>query len=467
MKTKKQAIYKSLLSMRQSVLSKADCLSDTVRLSSYRKLTRQTEEGTVWTQALQTALREHERVIIDPSDEVYYLDGTVRIPSNRQIEAEGATVRLCKDCRVLMLRNEHTADGTHRPIDRENQDRNISIHGGRWEESRERRAGYGLSGRYAAEDIDGRRPFYGVSTCMLFNNIVGISLRNMTFSHTAGFAVQIGDTENAVFENISFESCFADGIHINGGSRNLYLSHIEGEVGDDLVALNAYDWQDSSVNFGEIRNVLCEHLDLAPSSRYKAIRIEPGVYRYADGSTVDCGIFDTVMRDVRGIRTFKLYLQTPQYRLGESPEWGKPGSVNDLFFEDIDINLAAPIDNFGPYKEQDPVRGSFAAFEIGAMVGNIYFENIRLRLHRDEWKYSYFICVGPKSAYVNGKEVFDPYLSCHAENLFCENISVEDEPVRDLLPLIREIEFNDINQDGFSTGKGTVDAVVYHERNLK
>ena len=178
---------------------------------------------------------------------------------------------------------------------------------------------------------------------------------------------------------------------------------------------------------------------------------------------MDCGIFDTVIKDVRGIRTFKLYLQTPQYRLGESPEWGKPGSVNDLFFEDIDINLTAPIDNFGPYKAQDPVRGAFAAFEICAMVGNIYFENIRLRLHRDEWKYSYFICIGPKSAYVNGKEVFDPYLFCHAENLICENISVEGEPVQDLLPLIREIEFNDVNADGFSTGKGTVGAVVYHE----
>ena len=467
MKTKKYTIYESVLSMRGAVLQRAEALSDTVRLSAYRRLTKQTEEGTVWTEALQAALLEHTCVVIDPSDEVYYIDGTVRIPSNRRIEAEGATVRLCKDCPVLMLRNEHTADGTHSPIDRTNGDCNISIHGGKWEESHERRAGYGISGRYAEEDVNGRRPFYGVSTCMLFNNIVGISLSDMTFAHTAGFAVQIGDIENAVFEHISFESCYADGIHINGGSRNLFLSHIEGEVGDDLVALNAYDWQDSSVNFGEIRNAWCEHLYLAKTSRYKAIRIEPGIYRYADGSTVDCGIFDTVIRDVRGIRTFKLYLQTPQYRLDEKPEWGQPGSVSDLFFEDIDIDLTAPIDNFGPYKAEDPVRGSFAAFELGASIGNLYFENIRLRLHRDKWKYSYFICIGPKSAYVNGKEVFDPYVSAHAESLICNNISVEGEPVQDLLPLIREIEFHDVNADGFSTGKGTVGTVVLDNVKLK
>ena len=455
-----------MLSMRQSVLLKAKGLSDTVYLSAYRGLTKQTAEGTVWTEALQTALAEHTCIVIDPSDEVYYIDGTVRIPSNRHIEAVGATVRLCKGCKVLMLRNEHTADGTHCPIGGEG-DQNISIHGGRWEESHERRAGYGTSGRYAEKDENGKRPFYGVSTCMLFNNIAGISLSDMTFAHTAGFAVQIGDIENAVFERISFDSCYADGIHVNGASRNLFLSHIEGEVGDDLVALNAYDWQDSSVNFGEIRNVVCEHLYLSATSRYKAIRIEPGIYRYKDGSTVDCGIFDTVVRDVRGIRTFKLYLQTPQYKLGELPEWGRTGSVNNLFFEDIAIDLTAPIDNFGPYKEQDPVRGSFAAFEIGAMVGNIYFENIRLRLHRDEWKYSYFLCVGPKSAYVNGKEVFDPYLSCHAENLIFENIFEEGKPVRDLLPLIREIEFNDVNADGFSTGKGTVGTVALDNIKLK
>ena len=201
-------------------------------------------------------------------------------------------------------------------------------------------------------------------------------------------------------------------------------------------------------------------MSLSRSSRYKAIRIEPGVYRYDDGSTVDCGIVDTVFKDVQGIRTFKLYLQTPPYLLGETPEWGKTGSVENLFFEDIAIDLAAPIDNFGPYKAQDSVRGHFAAFELGAQIGSIFFENIRLTLHREEWKYSYLVCIGPKSSCVNGKECFDPYLSSHAKALHFKDISVNGEAVRDILPLIREIEFCDVNGDGFSTAKGTVEHIT-------
>lgn len=460
--TQKQKIFDSLLSMKQKREEENSVLKDTVFLSAYRPLTRKTEEGTVWTQALQTALNEHEHIIIEPSEEIYLLDGTVCIPSNRHIEAKGATIRLSKNCKVLMLRNEHTKDGTHFPLDGSKKDRNISIHGGRWEESNVRRLGYGISGRYTpVSEDDEHREFYGVSTCMLFNNMEGLSLSDMTFAHTAGFAVQIGDIENVVFEKISFISCYADGLHINGNSRNLYILNIKGEVGDDLVALNAYDWQNSSVNFGEIRNVFCEHLYLAKTGRYKAIRIEPGIYRYDDGSTVDCGIFDTVIKDVRGIRTFKLYLQTPPYKLGESPEFGKVGSADNLFFEDIEIDLTAPIDNFGPYKAQDSVKGCFAAFELGANIGNISFENIRLTLHEEEWKYSYLVCIGPKSSCVNGKECFDPYLSSHVKNLIFKNISVNGKPVNNILPLIREIEFHDVNGDGFSTGKGTVGTIVF------
>ena len=466
--TQKQKIYDSVLSMKQKREKEISVLNDAASLSSYRALARKTEEGTVWTQALQTALLEHERIIIEPSEEVYFLDDTVLIPSNRRIEAEGATVRLCKDCKVLMLRNENTRDGTHFPVQGGKKDRNMSIHGGRWEESNRKRLGYGASGRYTpVSDDDENREFYGVSTCMLFNNIEGLSLSDMTFAHTAGFAVQIGDIQNAVFENISFISCYADGLHVNGGSRNLYISNIKGEVGDDLVALNAYDWLNSSVNFGEIGNVVCEHLYLAKTGRYKAIRIEPGVYRYDDGSTVDCGIFDTVIKDVRGIRTFKLYMQTPPYALGESPEFGKIGSLNDLFFEDIEIDLTAPIDNFGPYKAQDPLLGNFAAFELGANIGTLSFENIRLTLHGDEWKYSYLVCIGPKSACINGTEIFDPYISSHAQTLLFKNILLNGKPVRDILPLIREIKFHDVNKDGFSTAQGTVGSIIYDGNSVK
>ena len=87
---------------------------------------------------------------------------------------------------------------------------------------------------------------------------------------------------------------------------------------DDLVALNAYDWLNSSVNFGPQRYILCEDLELVrlPGvSAYPAIRIQPAKYRYADGSIVDCAISDVIFRRVKGITTYKMYLQTPRYTI--------------------------------------------------------------------------------------------------------------------------------------------------------
>ncbi|MBQ8497781.1 MAG: hypothetical protein IJ489_10065 [Clostridia bacterium] len=469
MKTQiKQTIYEKLYQMKTCVEREIETLRDSVLLSQYRYLTKETSEGTVWTDALQTALREHERVIIEPSEEAYLIDYTVVIPSGRHIEAEGAVIRLTAGCDLLMLRNENTLDGTHMPIDRTNPDRNISIHGGRWEESHTKRAGYGVSGRYAPHiEHDENRVFFGVSTCMLFNHMENLMLSDMTFAHTAGFSVQIGDLVNGVFENISFESCYADGLHINGGTKNLYISDIAGEVGDDLVALNAYDWQNSSVNFGAIETVLCKNLTLSETSRYKAIRMEPGVYRYDDGSTVDCGLFDIVMKNIKGIRTFKMYLQTPPYALGEKPEWGDVGSVNNVFFEDIALDLVAPIDNFGSYRMQDPLRGAFGAFELGAKIGYLSFENMDLTLHPEEWKYGYFLTIGPKSLCANGKEIFDPYVSSFAETLEFENIRINGENPEEPLAFIKEIAFDDINGDGNSTGKGEIGTILWDGLHIK
>ena len=62
---------------------------------------------------------------------------------------------------------------------------------------------YGESGMYDAE-----RSYFGVSTCMFFNNAENVTLENVTFSHAGGFSVQIGNCKNVVLENIEFEKCF-------------------------------------------------------------------------------------------------------------------------------------------------------------------------------------------------------------------------------------------------------------------
>ena len=59
-------------------------LSDRCSLADYRALVRTVNGTNVWTDALQKALDEHEIVTIPVSDEKYFFDGTVVVPSRRR-----------------------------------------------------------------------------------------------------------------------------------------------------------------------------------------------------------------------------------------------------------------------------------------------------------------------------------------------------------------------------------------------
>jgi len=454
----KEEILQKLIEVEARLKAGLPSEEEYVNVARYRYLVRKDEAGRqIWTEAIQTALWEQRAVYLPERREPYYVDGTIEIPSGRHIKADPqAVIRQPEGVRVLMFRNVNTVDGTHLPPAREGRDCDISIIGGRWEESHTMRAGYGRSGMY-----DEERSFYGVSACMLFNHIERLVLRDMIFVHTGGFAVQAGELSDVLFENITFVECFADGLHINGNSENLVIRDIRGQVGDDLVALNMYDWQNSSVNFGPMKNVLCDNLQLSPDSGYKAMRIEPGIYYFDDGSQVDCSLENAIIRKVTGINTFKLYFQTPRYRIGEEPEKGAVGSGDHIYFEDITIDLDGPIDRLEEYLTSDPVRGTFAGFELGANIGHLFLEDIRIRLHRDQYPMSFLVCIGPKSCIRDGiEEVFDPYLSSMVEKLYLKNIEVNGEQITDAAPYLKEIRFEDVNGDGHSTGCGVIKEVI-------
>ena len=411
-----------------------EALTDRVSLTDYAHLVR---EGNIWTDALQAALNEHEIIVIPASSDPYMIDNTVTIPSGRRIEAEGATVRLCEGVRVLMLRNEHTQNGTHAPISKENRDGNITILGGRWEQSHTGRAGYGRAGMYDLE-----RSFYGVYACMLFNNMDNLTLKNLTFSHTGGFAVQMGDITDVHCEDIDFIECYADGLHINGNTKNVITRNIQGDVGDDLVALNMYDWQNSSVNFGPADMILCENLH--PFGSCLMLRILPGIYQYDDGSTVDCSIHNAIFSRLEGISEYKLYLQTPPYRIGEEPERGGVGSGDNLFFEHIHASFR-------------PSPCCPVPFEINSNIGRISMEDIDFTLPEG----CPLIAVGPKSNIYQGSETFDPYLSSTLGTLSLKNIRINGEAPEDITPYVREVVFDHLYEGSPSSGRGTIERLEY------
>lgn len=440
-------------------------LSDTCSVTDYRSLVKCVNGTNVWTAALQKALDEHEIVRFPPSEEKYYFDGTVIVPSNRRIEAEGATIRLVDGMRTVLLRNSAALDGTLAPIPATaRRDSNIRIVGGRWEDWCTRRAGYGKTGMFNLLPRE-KGNYFGVSTMFFFNVINHFSVIGATFYHTSGFAIQVGDADALEFRDITFDHCFADGLHLNGNLTRVLARNIRGQVGDDLVALNAYDWLNSSVNFGPQKYIICEDMELVRKpgvSAYPAIRIQPAKFRYADGSTVDCAISDVIFRRVKGITTYKMYLQTPKYEIGKTPEWSAVGSGGNLFFSDLEINLDSPIDKIGQYVTQEAPRGHFAAFEFGANLSLVHFRNIDITLHADKWPLTHLVQVGPKSCYVpgpdgsRGYEVFDPYVNCRVGKVVLENVRVRGVAPKEL---VHASSFDDINRDGLSTGSGKIDKV--------
>ena len=447
----KQQILDATLAAKARNLDLIGKLKDQVSLADYGELSREGEHGRVWTEALQRALEEHEIVVIPPSEEIYWLDGTISIPSNRHLEATGATVRMVPEYPYVMLCNRHVHDGTRAPIDPKDRDTNISIHGGTWDEGATRRS----VRRFHADP----ESFRGVQTCMLFNNLEHLTMTDVTFAGATSFCVQVGDLYDGVFENFFFLSCFADGLHINGNCQNLYIRNFRGHVGDDLVALNMYDWLGSSINYGPCRTVFCEEIHSAPDSKAKAMRLQPGIFYYADGTAIDCSLSDMYFRNLSGIYEYKLYFQSPPYNEGQKPEGGGAGSADNLFFENVDI-----ISNRERYPIEHPETGYFGMFLLNSKIGYISLENIRYTKPEGDSPQNYLVAVGPMSWHRvrNGKdeEVFDPYVSGHVETLEMKDIFINGEQATNPEQILKIIVFDDVNHDGFSSGRGSVGRVL-------
>lgn len=410
-------------------------------LSEYSSLCRTKTIGgraySVWTDALQAALDENPAVKIDISEDICYFDAPVIVPSDRRILAHGARLQMVPGARTLLLRNRSVTDGSFHPEDRSvAPDENILIEGGTWAESNTQRMGYGSSGCF-----DEEHSLEGVTTCLLFSNVRNVVLKDMEFVNTAGFSVQIGNAERVVTENIHFSRCFADGVHLNGNIADILVRNISGYVGDDLVALNPYDWDNSGINFGPATRIMIDGVVSDPTSPYKAIRMLPGVYLYPEGGESHCRIDDLYLRGVKGIKAYKLYLQTIPY--DDHPlHPALIGSCGSLYFEDLDIDLDGQIDG-GLYEGVRYSEGYniFGAFEILANVEKAEFESIRLTLHREAYPESCLVSVGPKSMTGGDlKEVFDPYASCRVNEMRFHDITVNGQPStcpRDLVRVIR------------------------------
>lgn len=431
-------------------------------INDYSDLLKTTyKNGFIWSDAFNEAFKYGGEIYIPQG--VYYIDKPLIVKSGTTIVAdEKAEIILIKGVKTLLLRNENVIDGSDvKIVDDAPVDRDIAICGGVWAEENVERLGYGASGCFDENDS-----FKGVSTCFLFSGVNNLTLKNIVFKSTAGFACQIGRINGFLIENIAFDNCFADGLHVNGGVRNGVIKNLSGYTEDDLIALNAYDWDNSTINFGCIENVVVDGVkSVNGASAHKSFRIQPGVYPYKNGEREDCYIKNLTVKNVSGVTTFKMYLQTPAYT--ELPEKNVGvGRIENVCFENITADTTSPLDKQPNYLNGDRVAGNFATFEIGSNLKNMRLCNVSVRLDKQKYPCSYLITVGPKSQFIKEKhlELFDPYVFATAENITYDKIFINGEEIDDLSPYIKQVEFDNLYPSALPFGKGKILSVFKEKK---
>lgn len=379
-----------------------------------------TVSGAVWSDAIECCLRENGSAHIPKTAEPLYIDRPIVLPSGSRLIVHPQTeIRLrIGAAGTCMVRNANIVFAQTRPVSLcAGADTGIVIEGGIW--SDQMNEGRGRGGAY---DQAGSMP--GSRGMFLLHNVSGITVRNVRFRDCSSFAVQIGNAEDFVVENIVFDET-ADGIHVEGPSARGIIRHIAGKTNDDAVALNAWDWDDSSLTFGPITDMLVEDVEIRPGYTWSELRLLPGTKVYPGGERVDCDIRRCVFRNIRGVHTFKMYDQ-PNISKPEEDFADPIGKMSDLFFSDIVVDGIRKTDYYD--------KSSDGVFDICADVEGLSIRNVRFNYIPGEDEMAPFlVSVGPKAltwARGNGwYEVFNPNANPVLKRLRIDGVSLPNPDI--------------------------------------
>lgn len=335
---------------------------DFVNIKEYEMLVT----DNIWTKAIQTALDEKKNVYIPYMGHEIIIDGTIFMDSHTNLKVdEKQIIRLKEHTDVCMLRNRNMIPGGHAYTEQVNPDEYITVTGGIW----------------AAPDnaplrMDNLRTIVGGFAEIGFSNVRYVNVTNATFSRGTSYAVMISNCTNFYVDNIKFDKFEKDGIHIDGPARFGIISNLDGVgLGDDMVAILAWDWYSSSVTNGDIEDILVENI----KGDNNEIRLLAGRKVYRNGKKKDCDIRRCVFENITGIYTYKMYYQ-PHYM---NVAWGKHfdsaetvGEMNDIYYENITV---PKIRNSG--FNEIPIYG---IFDILADCKNLNLKNIKLEHSLEE-----------------------------------------------------------------------------------
>ena len=337
--------------------------------------------GEIWTAAIQQALETRGCVRLPERGMPYYIDAPILLSSGQLFRADPqAEIRLKPNSNTCMIRNRNVVGmregGVIPPVP---YDTGIVVEGGIWTTLRIGRKESNGNNRGHPSRTD--RAFESGHGVVLMNHADGLILWNLTIRQSQVHGLQLSNVRHFHVEGIRFEEHGRDGVHVHGASEYGVIRDVRGATYDDFIALNAWDWRNTTPAYGPIRHVLVEEVggsaeDPLRRAGSAAIRLLPGTRTWADGSKTACPIEFCVLRRLTAIQTFKVYDQ-PNLELGRDRDFSDPiGTVRDLFVRSL--NCPAP-----------------CSIEIAAHVSNFSVEDVTFRFPPAEGYR--LIRVGPKS----------------------------------------------------------------------
>ncbi|MCX6910926.1 MAG: hypothetical protein NTY01_23190 [Verrucomicrobia bacterium] len=387
--------------------------------------------GELWTVAIQAALDRHDAVTIPAREKSYYLDAPIVLKSGQSLVADPkAEIRLKPGVNTCMVCNANPFNGHNGPVPANlKPDENIAVVGGIWTTLRTQTGAGSIYNDNRQGRMDTRNSIVGAHGVMCFNNVRGLLIRIVTVRQSTPFAVQLSNASRFVIENVTFEDHGRDGIHLNGPLRDGVVRGIGGVTHDDFVALNAWDWRNSTMTFGAIERVLVERIR-GSDHACASLRLLTGRKRFANGTTLDCPIRDCVFRDITGLNDIKAYDQ-PNLELGRANDFSEPiGTLSNLHFQHLTI----------------PRPRAPATIQIHANADGIHIEDVTLAFDRKST--DKLVSIGPLSmTYTHGSadpakwvEVFSPDQDCTVRNLTVRGVRDRTSNEHSTASLVRVIE---------------------------
>lgn len=424
----------------------------------------ETVDCEVWSDAIEAAIREKKTVWIPDIGHPIFLDRPIILESGCRIKADtNQMIALMPHTQTCLVRNRNIMLGRQAEVSLDQCDRDISVEGGIWSTLS---VTADITNGNDVMTLGADHPDYGHGV-FIFSNIRRLSLQNICLKSCKCHGIQLSNCEDFICKDILFLNHHRDGVHINGPAKNAIIQSVQGKnMGDDMVALNAWDWYHSTQTFGSISHILVEDI----VGENNEIRMLPGRKTFADGKTLDCDIHHCVFEKLSGINIYKMYCQPNTERLADNDHSETVGNIHDMWFQNIVFDL-----NYYTGFAQEIKSG---LFHMCADCHDITFSDIAIKQTKEDMRArnAGLVRVGPlsfthrltedPSTWIEG---FVPDAVCRANGIRFRNITIGGVKQTQVDSLLIEPVKMQINEDyphttpRGGTGYGTIEDVSLDE----